>query len=110
MKNYFFCLQLLYFLLLVPLTFSQIPNHSFENWTNGNPDNWMTNNITGYVEPVTQSNDAHSGNYSVKMEMMIAMSSLLQPVITVGEYGLGFPVSQRYKVFVTSLLFCTIAA
>ena len=31
------------------------------------------------------------------MEMMIAMSSLLQPVITVGEYGLGFPVSQRYS-------------
>ena len=57
----------------------------------------MTNNITGFIAPVTQSNDSHSGNYSVKMEMMAAMSALLQPVITVGEYGYGIPVSQRYS-------------
>jgi hypothetical protein len=76
---------------------TQIPNSSFENWTGGNPDGWTTNNIIGYLELVTQSSDAHSGNSSARMEMMYGMSTLLQPVLNAGPLLVGIPVSQRYS-------------
>jgi hypothetical protein len=76
---------------------TQIPNSSFENWTGGNPDGWTTNNIIGYLELVTQSSDAHSGNSLARMEMMYGMSTLLQPVLNAGPLLVGIPVSERYS-------------
>lgn len=95
MKNHFVFLILL-ILFLQFSSFPQIPNNSLENWTDGNPDNWTTNNIIGLLEPVTKSNDAYSGSYSAKMEMMTALSSLFQPVLNAGQPGVGIPVSQRH--------------
>lgn len=87
-------------LLFIPqLILAQIPNYSFENWTNGNPADWTTNNITGYLAPVTQSGIAHSGNYSARMEMMNSMLGMLQPVLNAGPLISGIPVSQRHNTF-----------
>jgi hypothetical protein len=96
MKNHFIILTLVLFLLQFS-SFPQIPNSSFENWTGGNPDNWTTNNIIGYLEPVTKSGDAHSGSFSAKMEMMTALNTLFQPVLNAGQPGVGVPVSQRHS-------------
>lgn len=93
-------LPLLLFLLFIPqLFFAQIPNYSFENWTNGNPADWTTNNITGYLTPVTQSVIAHSGSYSARMEMMNSMLGMLQPVLNAGSLISGIPVSKRHNTF-----------
>lgn len=95
MKNHFIILTLVLFLLQYS-SFPQIPNSGLENWTGGNPDDWTTNNIIGYLEPVTKSGDAHSGSFSAKMEMMTALNTLFQPVLNAGQPGVGVPVSQRY--------------
>ncbi len=47
------------------------PNFSFENWANGEPDGWYTNNAHAIsVYPVTQSTDAHSGLSAVRGEVL----------------------------------------
>ncbi len=65
-SSYYIVLNIL--TLFIFLAFSveaQIPNAGFENWTNGNPDNWSTSNNSQFSN-VTQSTDAHSGSYSAK--------------------------------------------
>jgi hypothetical protein len=97
MKKIIFSLTgIIIFYFFVQTDFAQIPNSGFENWTGGNPDSWTTNNIIGFLELVTQSNDAHSGNSSAKMEMMTAMSSLMQPVLNAGPITVGIPVTTRH--------------
>ena len=98
MRSLIFSLTtLLIFSFFVEHSYAQIPNSSFENWTGGNPDGWTTNNITGYLELVSQSNDFYSGNSSVKMEMKIEMSSLMQPVLYAGPFLQGIPVTERHS-------------
>ncbi len=47
------------------------PNFSFEDWTNGDPDYWYTDNAPSLnVYPITPSVDAHSGNFAVKGEVL----------------------------------------
>jgi hypothetical protein len=63
---YYFVLNTLTFFIFLAFSVeAQIPNAGFENWTNGNPDNWSTSNNSQFSN-VTQSADAHSGSYSVK--------------------------------------------
>jgi hypothetical protein len=91
-------LNILFLIFLCQQTgLTQIPNNSFENWTGGNPDGWTTNNISGFLELVTQSNDTHSGSSAAKMEMMTAMSSLMQPVLNAGPLLQGIPVAERHS-------------
>ena len=98
MRTLIFSLTTLFiFFFIVQCSYAQIPNGGFENWTGGNPDGWTTNNVTGYLELVTQSNDAHLGNSSAKMEMKIEMSSLMQPVLFAGPFLEGVPVTQRHS-------------
>ena len=54
-------------LLCAALAWGQnpIPNAGFENWTNGNPDQWFTTNISA-PGTITQSSDAHSGNWAAQ--------------------------------------------
>jgi hypothetical protein len=71
--NKLYCLSIatiLLFFLLITNVNAQIPNAGFENWTNGNPDDWTTYNSTGLVVDVTQSGDAHSGSSSAKLEVV----------------------------------------
>ena len=103
MKNILSLTALFIFFFIVQCSYAQIPNGGFENWTGGNPDGWTTNNVTGYLELVTQSNDAHSGSSSAKMEMKIAMSSLMQPVLFAGPFLEDIPVMQ----YIVRLIFIT---
>lgn len=52
-------------------TYAQIPNSGFENWTGGNPDNWLQCNGNGNGYPVTQSLDHYPvsvGTSSIRIE------------------------------------------
>jgi len=45
---------------------AQVPNGGFENWTSGNPDSWLVNNVVGFGVPVTQVTPSYSGSYALK--------------------------------------------
>jgi hypothetical protein len=73
-------------------TFSQeIPNAGFENWTNGEPDGWFSDNITGVVTPVTQSSQGHSGSSAAKLEVISYFGQNFPPYL-----WSTFPISQAY--------------
>ncbi len=84
--------------LTMQSVFAQIPNAGFENWTNGDPDGWVSSNITGLVINVTQSSTASQGSSSLRGEVVpIPLSTqFLAPFIQSGAGGTGFAVSQRY--------------
>jgi hypothetical protein len=71
-----------------------VPNGSFENWTSGNPDNWLTNNLTGFAIPVTQATPAYSGSFALKGEVISAFGNPYTPTLLSG--AAGFPVTQAY--------------
>src|SRR5438067_10554767 len=60
---------------------SQIPNSGFENWTNGEPDQWSTTNAPGTSTNVTKVSTAHSGLAAVKLEPFIAGGQTVSPVL-----------------------------
>ena len=74
---------------------SQIPNASFESWTNGDPDGYVTSNINGIVTNVTQSTVAHTGSSAVRGDVVQFFTQVLQPVIQSGPGGHGFGYNQR---------------
>ena len=41
------------------LTAQEIPNHSFESWSGGDPVDWLTTDISGF-DAVSQSSDAYA--------------------------------------------------
>jgi hypothetical protein len=90
-------ISLFLFCCAIP-SFAQIPNASFESWTNGNPDGWYTSNSAPTSVPVTRVSTAHSGTYAARGEV-VPLSGLptfgLQPVLMPGTKGNGFPYSQR---------------
>jgi hypothetical protein len=99
MKLYTVFLALVLVTLFQNNAFSQIPNAGFENWTNGEPDNWFTNNNLGLGTPVTQSPESHSGSSAIKLEVVSTMFGVNYPgQIWSGTENLfeGFPVSQAY--------------
>ncbi len=78
---------------------AQIPNAGFENWTNGSPDSWLTNNAPPTVIPITQSNTSHSGSFAVRGEVIDFSGFGVGPSMTTSDpqgNNIGFPVSQRY--------------
>lgn len=82
-------IKLIFFFIIFPLAlFSQdIPNAGFEVWNGNAPDNWMSNN-TGAV---TQSDNAHSGNYSVQLQIQRDEFNILYGgKIDAGNDGMGF--------------------
>lgn len=85
---------------------AQIPNFSFENWTNGAnaaPDGWSDHgsNHAGFY-PATQSTDAYHGSYAVHIENKIdATDTTYGNLYTTrpngGEgFGPAFQINQRY--------------
>jgi hypothetical protein len=75
-------------------------NNSFENWTNGDPNNWLTTDVVGFIDCVTQSSDAQAGSSSARLEVMNLSGSGYAPVLTSTDTnGDGHPVSQRYATF-----------
>ncbi len=79
-------------------TQAQVPNAGFENWTGGEPDGWVTSNVSPIsVIPVTKSTDAHTGSSSLKGTVvpMYITGTPVAPVIQAGAGGQGFAVSVR---------------
>jgi hypothetical protein len=77
--------------------YSQIPNAGFENWTDGSPDEWFSNNIPGFAVPVVQSSSSHSGSFAVRLEVISTLGGNYPGYIWSGANFLeGFPVSQAY--------------
>jgi hypothetical protein len=95
--KYLFLLFIITILSVVSLFAQVVPNGGFENWTNGNPDNWYADNIPAFVAPVTQSSIAHSGSSSVKGTVTSYSGVVLEPIIQAGTTGNGFPITQRFK-------------
>ena len=47
------------------LSAQNVPNGGFEDWTDGEPDEWTTSNV-GSILTITRSDDSHSGTYAVR--------------------------------------------
>ena len=76
--------------------FAQIPNASFESWTNGVPDNWWVDNIAGLWSPVSQSRTAHTGTFSIRGDVVATVApSTMAPQIGGGSNLDGFAWTQR---------------
>jgi Secretion system C-terminal sorting domain len=84
-------------LLLLPCAAvqAQILNAGFESWTNGNPDNWFTNNAPPAYTTVTQSSDAHSGTSALMGATVNFSSVILAPTVAAGTGDQGFSISTR---------------
>ena len=97
MKKSLLLLSTVVLLLCSVLTaFAQIPNASFETWTNGNPDGWWTNNYTGLWTPVAQSRTAHTGTFSVRGDVVQTIAGgFISPQIGGGTDLGGFAWTQR---------------
>ncbi|MFZ4785668.1 MAG: T9SS type A sorting domain-containing protein, partial [Flavobacteriales bacterium] len=54
------------------------------------PDSWETTNVSGSVEPVTQTDDAHSGNYAVHLAVVSAFSFSVPGAITQMEFPISY--------------------
>lgn len=95
--------NLLLILILFTFGFSSVlvaqnpvPNPGFENWTSGNPDNWLTNNAPGFAVPVTQASP-HSGTFALKGEVVSTLAGNFSPIVSSTDMsGSGFPVNQAY--------------
>jgi len=74
-----------------------VPNPGFENWSGGNPDNWSSTNITGFIG-VTQSSDAHTGTSSARGDVISAFGFPVPPLLfsLTNDTGKGFSVSQNF--------------
>lgn len=67
-------------------------NGDFENWTNGLPNNWKTASSAGNAT-LSQSTDAHSGKYSVKVGGTSSANKRLgykEITLKPGEYTVTF--------------------
>ncbi|HSP88187.1 MAG TPA: T9SS type A sorting domain-containing protein [Ignavibacteriaceae bacterium] len=83
-------------LLFQVQTSSQVLNGGFENWTMDDPDNWVTTDIPGFVNAVSQSSDAHSGSSSAKLEVVSFGGGPYPPILYAGDDAFGFSVSQYH--------------
>lgn len=87
------CLSFVFFSSAAML--AQIPNDGFENWTNGEPDNWLTDNAPTFYTPVTQTSDAHSGSSAVQGTVVSFSGTAIAPILLSGTDGFGFPFTDR---------------
>ena len=101
-------LIVLLFIITPTYLMAQIPNSDFEEWAGGEPLYWITSNDP-YCTPgavnVTQTENAYSGNYAVRGEV-INISGTNSDCLP-GDYDLyarlstwdyevgGFPISKR---------------
>lgn len=96
------------FLITLSITaVAQIPNYSFENWSNGSnapPDAWSgyDSNHSGFY-PVTQTSDSYLGTFAVRLENRITDTDTTEgelwttrPNNTEG-FGPAFPITTRYN-------------
>ncbi len=77
---------------------AQIPNAGFENWTNGEPNSWTSNNMPGVATMVYQNNDAHGGAWAALLSVEDVFGNPFPGLINCGGAGgPGFPIPQAYN-------------
>ncbi len=101
----------LFYAIFISITISisaQIPNGGFEDWADSNPVNWLTFDVLGIVNSVTQTNDSHSGNSAARMEVIEFAAQPFPPFLqSISNELAGFSISTRYE----SLLgYCKLSA
>jgi hypothetical protein len=66
-------------LMMTAIASAQIPNPSFENWTDEQPDGWVTNNVPGSITAITRVQPAAAGTYALQGEVV--------PFLEISNYG-----------------------
>ncbi len=94
-------LLLIYFACIVSATYAQnpVPNPSFESWTSGEPDSWLTNNIPGTAVFVTQVSPGNTGSSAARGDVMTITPPglVLSPYLSSTDNSAnGFPVNKPY--------------
>jgi len=88
---------LLFFTFYISLQ-AQLLNSNFESWTAGDPTDWYTSDISGFVDGVSQSGNAYNGSYCVKLEVVdIGGGTAFPPYLTTYNptTQLGQPVTEK---------------
>jgi hypothetical protein len=84
-------------------------NNSFESWANGDPTDWLTTDVPGTADAVTQSSDAQHLSSSARLEVINLFGGAYPPVLTSTDMnGEGHPVSQRYATFTSYYKFAPV--
>jgi hypothetical protein len=73
---------------------AQIPNASFESWTQDLPTDWYTND-SDVLSPIAASYDAHTGTYAVQGSVLQIDAIPVPPSMIAGAAAQGFPVNSR---------------
>lgn len=82
-------------LISVNISAQEVPNGGFEQWNGNTPSGWLAGNADG-ITFVTPSTDPMSGQFAVRLEPIDIFTNLVPAVISAGDDGGGFPVSERY--------------
>lgn len=70
---------------------AQIPNNGFENWSGGEPGDWLTNNLPGAWITVSSNGTSHSGSLAAKLEVANFNGGPIYPALFT-----TFPINQNY--------------
>ena len=95
-----FTLIFLFILSAAICAAQNVPNGGFEDWTDGEPNDWTTSNVTGFAS-VTQEDPGNSGSYALRMQSVEMGGENVTPKIIAngGEEGRGFPISEKFDLF-----------
>jgi len=76
-----------------------VPNGGFESWTDGEPDDWTTTNITDFTS-VFQEEPGNSGSYAIRLQSVEIDGDNVIPGIVAngGVEDRGFPISVKYTL------------
>ncbi len=89
-------LPILLLVFCTAMSFGQIPNSGFENWSTDTPDGWFAPfNMPPTIVPITRSTTAHGGSSAVRGEAVAIATFAANPQLSAGPYGVGFPVASR---------------
>lgn len=93
MKNLFLIILILF--AISGNSPGQLLNSSFEDWQEGEPVNWMSNDISG--DMITQSSDAYEGNSSLILKPADLLGSGFPVFLFSSDAeGNGHPITQKY--------------
>jgi len=93
-------------LFATTLAVAQVPNGSFEVWSNDAPSGWATPNAPNLPLLVTQSANAKTGSFAAKGEVaQWSPDVVVSPFIQSGDDASGFPYTQRPVKFTGSYTF-----
>jgi hypothetical protein len=89
-------LLLVFIVIHAQTAFTQtIPNAGFEDWMDGNPVGWWTNNIPGLIVPIVETSIAHDGSSAVLGTVVEYSGNGFTPIMGAGLNGAGFPINSR---------------